>query len=360
MDSNHSQQTSIPWERKKKQLNGAKKERWEPKEKEESTKAKERRGREYNPTPSSFLGCSNSAAFQFCLNPQMSTFVSENLPINTNLTVKSLPAQTQSQWNDPRATSHKPSRYKKDDGGLIEGTCSVCLGEFQEDESIRLLPKCTHGFHVPCIDTWLKSHSNCPLCRSDVAFFAPSASLAPTPALATDGSSSGNESFPEIHQEESQDDNSPAAQDSGSAHKTAQMSNSPKIPLPIFSDLGNPERTHTVIEVREGSSQLQQVRRSFSMDHSCQTCVSIAAISLQANGQERLVIGADECTGNAEAGPVKHSLGEEVPKADIKRRLLHLHCVSGVSPAALKRSFSSGRISFLSRHGRLRNATIPV
>lgn len=251
-------------------------------------------------------------------------------------------------------------RYKKDDGGLTEGTCSVCLGEFQEDESIRLLPKCTHGFHVPCIDTWLKSHSNCPLCRSDVAFFAPSASLAPTPALATDESSSGNESSPDFHQEESQDDNSPAAQDSGSAHKMAQMSNSPKIPLRIFSDLGNPERTHTVIEVREGSSQLQQVRRSFSMDHSCRTCVSIAAISLQANGQERLVIGADECTGNAEAGPVKHSLGEEVPKADIKRRLLHLHCVSGVSPAALKRSFSSGRISFLSRHGRLRNATIPV
>lgn len=111
MESNRSQQTSIPWERKKKQLNGAKKERWQPKEKEESTKAKERRGREYNPTPSSFPGCSNSAAFQFCLNPQMSTFVSENLPINTNLTVKSLPAQTQSQWNDPRATSHKPSRY---------------------------------------------------------------------------------------------------------------------------------------------------------------------------------------------------------------------------------------------------------
>lgn len=59
-------------------------------------------------------------------------------------------------------------KYKKHDG-LIEGTeCSVCLNEFQEDENLRLLPKCSHGFHLPCIDTWLRSHQNCPLCRAPV------------------------------------------------------------------------------------------------------------------------------------------------------------------------------------------------
>lgn len=59
-------------------------------------------------------------------------------------------------------------RYKKDEG-LIEGTeCSVCLSEFQEEESLRLLPKCSHAFHIPCIDTWLRSHKNCPLCRAPV------------------------------------------------------------------------------------------------------------------------------------------------------------------------------------------------
>lgn len=59
-------------------------------------------------------------------------------------------------------------KYKKGDG-LVEGTeCAVCLGEFQENESLRLLPKCNHAFHLPCIDTWLKSHSNCPLCRASV------------------------------------------------------------------------------------------------------------------------------------------------------------------------------------------------
>ncbi|KAK2991377.1 hypothetical protein RJ640_023446 [Escallonia rubra] len=59
-------------------------------------------------------------------------------------------------------------KYKKGDG-LIEGTdCSVCLSEFQEDETLRLLPKCSHAFHIPCIDTWLRSHTNCPLCRAGI------------------------------------------------------------------------------------------------------------------------------------------------------------------------------------------------
>ncbi|OIS95938.1 PREDICTED: RING-H2 finger protein ATL52-like [Nicotiana attenuata] len=59
-------------------------------------------------------------------------------------------------------------KYKKDES-LIEGSdCSVCLTEFEEDESLRLLPKCSHAFHIPCIDTWLRSHKNCPLCRAPI------------------------------------------------------------------------------------------------------------------------------------------------------------------------------------------------
>ncbi|KAK4476916.1 hypothetical protein RD792_016082 [Penstemon davidsonii] len=59
-------------------------------------------------------------------------------------------------------------KYKKGEG-IIEGTdCSVCLNEFQEEETLRLLPKCNHAFHIPCIDTWLTSHTNCPLCRAGI------------------------------------------------------------------------------------------------------------------------------------------------------------------------------------------------
>ncbi|KAG7994880.1 hypothetical protein I3843_01G080900 [Carya illinoinensis] len=76
-------------------------------------------------------------------------------------------------------------RYKKVEG-LVEGTdCSVCLSEFQENESLRLLPKCNHAFHLPCIDIWLKSHSSCPLCRSIISSINPLPPQIPDPPQET-------------------------------------------------------------------------------------------------------------------------------------------------------------------------------
>ncbi|XP_055814831.1 RING-H2 finger protein ATL54-like [Solanum dulcamara] len=67
-------------------------------------------------------------------------------------------------------TIHK---YKRGEG-LIEATeCSVCLSEFQEDETLRILPMCNHAFHIPCIDTWLRSHTNCPMCRAGIVIMIP-------------------------------------------------------------------------------------------------------------------------------------------------------------------------------------------
>lgn len=50
--------------------------------------------------------------------------------------------------------------------GALE--CAVCLNEFEEDDSLRLLPKCSHVFHPGCIDAWLASHVTCPVCRSNL------------------------------------------------------------------------------------------------------------------------------------------------------------------------------------------------
>ncbi|KAI3720299.1 hypothetical protein L6452_21214 [Arctium lappa] len=44
--------------------------------------------------------------------------------------------------------------------------CAVCLCEFTNQDNLRLLPLCSHAFHMHCIDTWLLSNSTCPLCRN--------------------------------------------------------------------------------------------------------------------------------------------------------------------------------------------------
>ncbi|CAF1927707.1 hypothetical protein Bca4012_071365 [Brassica carinata] len=46
--------------------------------------------------------------------------------------------------------------------------CPVCLNEFEDDETLRLLPQCCHVFHPGCIDAWLRSHATCPLCRANL------------------------------------------------------------------------------------------------------------------------------------------------------------------------------------------------
>ncbi|KAJ0038200.1 hypothetical protein Pint_23025 [Pistacia integerrima] len=46
--------------------------------------------------------------------------------------------------------------------------CPVCLCEFSEQDKLRLLPMCSHAFHIDCIDTWLLSNSTCPLCRGNL------------------------------------------------------------------------------------------------------------------------------------------------------------------------------------------------
>ncbi|KAJ4762012.1 RING-H2 finger protein ATL52 [Rhynchospora pubera] len=61
--------------------------------------------------------------------------------------------------------------YKSGDAGkgaASMASCAVCLGEFHDGELLRLLPKCGHAFHLSCIDTWLRAHANCPLCRAAV------------------------------------------------------------------------------------------------------------------------------------------------------------------------------------------------
>ncbi|MED6130708.1 hypothetical protein PIB30_003286 [Stylosanthes scabra] len=39
----------------------------------------------------------------------------------------------------------------------------MCPNEFNDDETLHLIPKCSHMFHSDCIDAWLANHSTYPI-----------------------------------------------------------------------------------------------------------------------------------------------------------------------------------------------------
>ncbi|KAF9427881.1 E3 ubiquitin-protein ligase rnf13 [Podila epigama] len=52
--------------------------------------------------------------------------------------------------------------------GTLEDLCSICLGEYETNDRIRILP-CNHEYHAECVDIWLTHKStHCPLCKHDL------------------------------------------------------------------------------------------------------------------------------------------------------------------------------------------------
>lgn len=60
----------------------------------------------------------------------------------------------------------KGPHQQHDHGDDDDDECAVCLSGLEDGEMVRLLPNCKHSFHLGCIDTWLASHSTCPICRT--------------------------------------------------------------------------------------------------------------------------------------------------------------------------------------------------
>ncbi|CAN4128147.1 unnamed protein product [Withania somnifera] len=212
----------------------------------------------------------------------------------------------------------------KNGSGLAEGTdCSVCLSEFQDDESLRLLPKCSHAFHVTCIDTWLKSHSNCPLCRANIVLV--NASTPPLPPQVIEAPLL-NERTSQIQPEN--DIEMGFGEEEENENEVAESGVPPKRPTTENMNL--------------------LIRRSVSMDQASRGVLSIADI---------LKIDQDEycemriCPFHErDVGTSRQDVGEEEVST-------LPHCLP--SPMGMKRSFSSGRFMFPKR-GRGQNMIIPL
>ncbi|ESQ33561.1 hypothetical protein EUTSA_v10009642mg [Eutrema salsugineum] len=46
--------------------------------------------------------------------------------------------------------------------------CSICLTDFMDNDTMRLISTCNHFFHSICIDLWFESHKTCPVCRREL------------------------------------------------------------------------------------------------------------------------------------------------------------------------------------------------
>lgn len=165
-------------------------------------------------------------------------------------------------------------KYRKEEG-LVDGTvCSVCLGEFEQEESLRLLPKCSHAFHTPCIDTWLRSHKNCPLCRAPVVLDAAgngngSGSNTHTQVSATEPDSNVSAQNHIENLDGTEDGTYGIGESESSALRVAyddSEGEDSEIPDKIFPDSDKVINCHALIGSQE--VEIQPMRRSVSMDSS--------------------------------------------------------------------------------------------
>ncbi|KAJ0666165.1 putative transcription factor C2H2 family [Helianthus annuus] len=214
--------------------------------------------------------------------------------------------------------SIKVCKYKKEDGLVSSTDCPVCLGEFQEDEKLRLLPKCSHAFHVYCIDNWLTNHSNCPLCRASVSFVnAMSHTLPPPPP--------------------------------------PPLPPPPQPPrLDIFVSrrvLTDLEGRDAILDIREDRGE-REVRRSISMGNLCQNRVlkdDILFVNHHCDMElEKMHIGGD--VGSSKQHMKSEQCQNECNVGSSQRVVngdnTYLNC-DDLRRDMLKRSFSSGRYLFI-------------
>ncbi|XP_027362918.1 RING-H2 finger protein ATL16-like [Abrus precatorius] len=194
--------------------------------------------------------------------------------------------------------------------------CVVCLTEFKEQDVLKVLPSCNHAFHLDCIDIWLQTNSNCPLCRSSISgnthcpidhIIAPSSSPQDSQLLSNMGSDEdfvvielGGEPggvMPQVQQERY---DSRGSIGHGRIHPTRKVEQQ-KLGLGHLK----PRKCHRVsimgdecIDIRKKDDQfsIQPIRRSFSMDsaHDRQAYLDVQAI-MQQNRHQNEASASEDC-----------------------------------------------------------------
>lgn len=225
--------------------------------------------------------------------------------------------------------------YKSSDG-LIDGRdCSVCLGEFYDGELVRLLPKCSHAFHLPCIDTWLRSHVNCPLCRAPIVYTETAA--VPTPSAA-----SPQTTVISVTADLETASHNPLVNPQRGALPLENGSDGIEIGIVIDQSEGSSSRpsiSDLPINSIEEEEDLQPIRRSISLDS-----FSLDALAREERADEEL----QEAEGRS---PANRKKSRGFLKGNLLRKL----------PKNMERSLSSQSVRwFFPRNGCPRNSVLPL
>jgi hypothetical protein len=214
-------------------------------------------------------------------------------------------------------------KYKRGEGIVDGAECSVCLSEFQEDETLRLLPKCSHAFHVPCIDMWLRSHTNCPMCR---ALIVKSTVKSPEPEPNIDNSGQGEEAQ-EVGNSESS---------GGSGRETVEEVRELRIGI-------EEEGESSVKNSNEQETDIQPMRRSVSMDSLSASKISRAVANIlpvksDGNYSDAQLVKVIEY--NTRIGPKQRVEGNQNSTRSSGSSSKGRSLPNGPLPLSMKRSFS--------------------
>ncbi|OIV90656.1 hypothetical protein TanjilG_01737 [Lupinus angustifolius] len=205
--------------------------------------------------------------------------------------------------------------------------CAICLNEFQENEKLRIVPNCSHVFHIDCIDIWLQNNANCPLCRTSISLthrFQIQQLLSIRPSFSSpqhqNSHISGDEDFVVI--ELGHNDNDRGQNNAMELPITCNITSpSPRKLLEQRSLNKKGRKLHNKvtsmgdecidIRAKDEEFSVQPIRRSFSMDSSGDKLFYLAVQEALQNIQVNEVNSIEECSssGNSRAKKSFFSLG---------------------------------------------------
>nr|XP_027092629.1 RING-H2 finger protein ATL7-like [Coffea arabica] len=142
-----------------------------------------------------------SLFYLFCLRRRRLDWPSLTMPASSSSSFRSSSSRAETGGLKKEVREMLPVIVFKESFSVKDMQCSVCLGDYQAEERLQQIPACGHTFHRDCIDSWLSTHTTCPLCRQSLLVSAKASIEAPDMQLASHDVSSniavGGELSPE-------------------------------------------------------------------------------------------------------------------------------------------------------------------